>query len=53
MVGLIVGPLAYLWAGGSYQTTLRPLRTAVYKVVYAGTAAHKGSTAPLRTVTVR
>jgi GH25 family lysozyme M1 (1,4-beta-N-acetylmuramidase) len=39
--------------GGRYGTTLRPLRTAVYKVVYVGTPAQKAATAPLRTVAVR
>jgi GH25 family lysozyme M1 (1,4-beta-N-acetylmuramidase) len=40
-------------AGGAYGTTLRPVRTAVYKVAYAGTPARWGATAPLRTVAVR
>jgi GH25 family lysozyme M1 (1,4-beta-N-acetylmuramidase) len=38
---------------GAYRTTLRPLRTAVYKVVYVGTPSRLGATAPLRTVAVR
>ena len=40
-------------SNGSYATTLRPVRTALYKVVYVGSAAHFGATAPVRTVAVR
>jgi hypothetical protein len=45
--------LATATSDGSYTTTLRPIRTAIYKVVYVGSAAQFGATAPLRTVTVR
>jgi GH25 family lysozyme M1 (1,4-beta-N-acetylmuramidase)/5-hydroxyisourate hydrolase-like protein (transthyretin family) len=38
---------------GSYKTTMRPVRTAAYKVVFAGTASRHPATSPTRTITIR
>jgi GH25 family lysozyme M1 (1,4-beta-N-acetylmuramidase)/5-hydroxyisourate hydrolase-like protein (transthyretin family) len=38
---------------GTYRTTMHPVRTAAYKVVFAGTPSRRASTSPVRTITVR
>ena len=38
---------------GRYRTTLRPVRTAVYRVAYVGSNSRLASSSPVRTVAVR